>query len=110
MIPKNLTHAEVGAFLCAVGTHMIDNNVCADAVLDPKLLDVEEYFQSLWDAMSDADWASGMDSSRAKEILGLTSEGARVPGLSLEEAVNFNANSPFPDAGVNLRIDGADHA
>jgi hypothetical protein len=79
-IPINLTCAEVGAFLVAIGQHMVDNDVCAAAVLDPECLKDDEYASELIGNIDDAEWHMGVSCERANELLQLT----------LEEAINFN--------------------
>ncbi len=78
MIQTNLTHAEVGAFLMAIGQRMINSDLCADAVLDTlqdKLYrkqfvsDIQKHFYD-HDDISD---------ERCEELLSLT----------LEEAIEF---------------------
>lgn len=83
MIP-NLTAAECGALLVAVGKHMIDHNVTAEAVLDfSDRADPITARQTLLDTMVDAEW-SGMSEDRAALIL---------HSVTLEEAITFNLAS-----------------
>jgi hypothetical protein len=80
-IPTNLTHAEVGAFLMAVGQHMIDHDVCAEAVVQPEdVRDNLPYAENLARSMIDAYIYKPMHPGRALEILS---------NLTLEEAVSF---------------------
>ena len=70
MIPPNLTHAEVGAFLSAVGEQMIERDLCAEAVLDGHSDQ----------AMTDDLWVHyGVAEERIPELLQLT----------LQEAIEF---------------------
>ena len=79
MIPPNLTHAEVGAFLVAVGQHMIDHDVAAEAVLDFEHYDAECREDLLQD-LRGVDPFVSLSRERAEELLGLT----------LAEAIEFN--------------------
>jgi hypothetical protein len=80
-IPANLTHAEVGAFLMAVGQHMIDHDVCAEAVVQPEdVRDNLPYAENLAHSMIDAYIYLPMHPGRALEIL---------QSLTLEEAIAF---------------------
>ncbi len=71
-IPANLTHAEVGAFLQAVGLEMRERDLAFDAALDGCSDDIlcNSIIGALYDPCT---W------DRAKEILALTGE----------EAINF---------------------
>jgi hypothetical protein len=81
-IPANLTHAEAGAFLMAVGEHMVDHDVCASAVLAPDMLADDAYLKILADDLWRAAFGGGQDlvDGRAEEIL---------TNLTLEEAIAF---------------------
>lgn len=80
-IPAGLTHAEVGALLVAVGRHMIDWDVCAEAVLDPmEGTDRSTYFSLLAGEMVLAHSIDDLDRSRAQLIL---------THLTLQEAIQF---------------------
>lgn len=77
----NLTAAECGALLVAVGKHMIDHDVTAEAVLDFRDRDDPvSAHQALVDDMREAEW-SGISYERAAQI---------IAGVSLEEAITFN--------------------
>lgn len=81
MIP-NLTAAECGALLVAVGMHMIDHDVAAEAVLDFRdRAEPEDDRQALINEMIDATWAEALTQERAEQILA---------GVSLEDAITFN--------------------
>lgn len=81
-IPANLTHAEVGIFLQAVGLVMERHDVCFDAALDGCNEDdmVRNISTDLFNLMDPATigWRE-LVTVRAKELLTLTGE----------EAVNF---------------------
>jgi hypothetical protein len=69
MIPPNLQHYEVGAYLQAVGLVMRRYDLCADAAVQQPTVD-------LVPAMSD----TGIDAKRAEEI---------ATSLTLAEAIEF---------------------
>lgn len=80
-IPANLTHAEVGAYLVAIGHHMVEHDVCADAVLAPDMLKDLEYAENLAGEMVMANFYGTLDTTRALDI---------VTSLTLAEAIDFN--------------------
>jgi len=79
-IPTDLTHAEVGAYLIAIGTHMVDQDVCAEAVVDAEFLKDEGYALPLAAEMMAGETYRGIETERALEIL---------TNLTLEEAITF---------------------
>jgi hypothetical protein len=80
-IPANLTHAEVGAFLIAIGQHMLDHNVCAEAVIQPELIqDDLDYATNLAEVMHNVNEYEDMPEERCLEILN---------NLTLPEAISF---------------------
>lgn len=77
-IPKDLTYEEIGALLVAVGKHMIDHDVCAEAVLDHMPI---ELCDELGRSMSDEAWSGYLDRERAEHLLRT---------LTLQEAIAYN--------------------
>jgi hypothetical protein len=80
-IPKNLTHAEVGAFLIAVGRHMVDHDLAAETVLCwDSYSEPEEARLEFIKRMNEAHWGEEITEYRGLELLALT----------LEEAITYN--------------------
>jgi hypothetical protein len=77
-IPNNLTHAEVGAFLIAVGLSMIEDDVCAEAVIDPAMFGDPQYLNTLTAVMQEN--VHDMSEDRAVQI---------ITNLTPEEAISF---------------------
>ncbi len=79
MIPNNLTHREVGAFLMAIGEHMVDHGVCADAVLAEDMIFDSDYRLKLGEDINRHE-GYGLSRERLDQLLSLT----------LEDAITFN--------------------